>query len=106
MKTKLVSVLVLLTLFHFLPSVSADRISDYEFESGKSTLLINNRSAQKCVALTFDDGPHSKYTPIILDILDKYNAKATFFVIGKNAQEHPDIVLEEFTRGHEIGKHT
>lgn len=84
----------------------AERISDYEFDAGKSNLFVANRSAEKCIALTFDDGPHPKYTEQILDILDKYNAKATFFVIGKNAEMYPDIVLQEYDRGHEIGNHT
>lgn len=58
------------------------------------------------IALTFDDGPHYKYTEQILDILDKYNVKATFFVIGCNAKQHSDIVKEVYKRGHEIGNHT
>ena len=102
-------ILVTVLFFIFLMTISyvkADRISDYEFESGKSNLYVSNRSAQKCVALTFDDGPHPKYTPMILDILEKYNAKATFFVIGKNAKEYPEIIRDEHDRGHEIGNHT
>lgn len=86
--------------------VNAERISDYEYEKGNSQLYVNNRDAGKCVALTFDDGPHPQYTPMILDILDKYDAKATFFVIGKNAKSYPDIVKDEVARGHEIGNHT
>lgn len=86
--------------------VFADKICDYEFESGKSNLFVANRSAEKCVALTFDDGPHPEYTLQILDILDKYDAKATFFVIGENADKYRDIVKEEYDRGHEIGNHT
>lgn len=90
----------------FSNSVCADRICDYEFESGCGHLIVSNRSAEKCVALTFDDGPHKTYTPEILDILDKYNAKATFFIIGENAENNPEIVLETYRRGHEIGNHT
>lgn len=86
--------------------VNADKICDYEFEKGKSNLYVSNRTAENCVALTFDDGPHPKYTKEILDILDKYNAKATFFVVGKNAELYPEIVKEEHERGHEIGNHT
>jgi polysaccharide deacetylase family sporulation protein PdaB len=58
------------------------------------------------VAITFDDGPHPKYTPEILNILKKYNAKATFFVIGQNAEKYPDIIKREVAEGHEIGNHT
>lgn len=58
------------------------------------------------IALTFDDGPHPRYTPVILDILDEYGIKATFFVIGVNATNYPDTVVEVINRGHEIGNHT
>ena len=61
---------------------------------------------KKLVALTFDDGPHPKYTAEILDILAEYGVHATFFVIGKNAKEHPDLVRRELAEGHEVGNHT
>lgn len=60
----------------------------------------------KRVALTFDDGPNAKYTPKLLDILLKYDAKATFFLIGKNVLKEPDIVRRIHSEGHEIGNHT
>ena len=58
------------------------------------------------IALTFDDGPHPRYTPQILNILDKYGIKATFFTIGINAEYYPHVVEEIIKRGHEIGNHT
>lgn len=58
------------------------------------------------IALTFDDGPHPRYTPQILDILDKYGIKATFFTIGVNAEYYPDVIEDVIKRGHEIGNHT
>ena len=61
---------------------------------------------EKVVALTFDDGPHPKYTDEILDILSEYGVKATFFVIGKNVDENPGILKREVDEGHEIGNHT
>lgn len=61
---------------------------------------------QKVVALTFDDGPDAKQTPAILDLLQQYHAKATFFVVGKRVAANPDIVRLAFSRGHEIGNHT
>ena len=69
-------------------------------------VVAGNRDAEKCIALTFDDGPHIKYTDEILDILEQYGAKATFFVIGQNAEKYPDIIQREFAEGHEIGNHT
>lgn len=61
---------------------------------------------QKVVAMTFDDGPHPSLTPKLLDILKARNIKCTFFVIGKNAQEYPNIIRRIIAEGHEIGNHT
>ncbi|NWO14952.1 polysaccharide deacetylase family protein [Virgibacillus sp.] len=61
---------------------------------------------EKVVALTFDDGPNPKYTPLILDILDKFNAKATFFVTGSNAKKYPYLIYRQHLENHEIGNHT
>lgn len=63
-------------------------------------------TSQKLVALTFDDGPHKKYTQEILDILQKYNAKATFFVMGGNAKLYPDLIKKEYAAGHEVANHS
>ena len=61
---------------------------------------------ERIVALTFDDGPHPAYTPRILDILDRRGAKATFFMLGRNVERHPDVVRAVLARGHEIGNHS
>ena len=61
---------------------------------------------EKIVALTFDEGPHPIYTPQILDILDQYQAKATFFMIGNRMEQYPDIVRDVSARGHLIANHT
>ncbi len=58
------------------------------------------------VALTFDDGPHPVWTPIVLDILDAFGVKATFFVAGFRVQEHPEIVADIAARGHSVQNHT
>lgn len=58
------------------------------------------------VALTFDDGPDSQYTPQILDILKEQGIKATFFLIGNRAQLFPDVVKRMIEEGHVIGNHT
>ncbi|MBR4962121.1 MAG: polysaccharide deacetylase family protein [Clostridia bacterium] len=60
----------------------------------------------KKIALTFDDGPHPVYTKEILEILEEYGIRATFFVIGVNAERWPELVREELAAGHEIGNHT
>ena len=58
------------------------------------------------IALTFDDGPDPKFTPAILDVLREKKAPATFFVIGTNAEAHPELLRREVAEGHEIGNHT
>lgn len=60
----------------------------------------------KIVALTFDDGPDPKNTPIILDILNKHEVKATFFLMGNAIVKNPDLVSTIDNSGHEIGNHT
>ena len=61
---------------------------------------------KKCVYLTFDDGPIPEVTPWVLDILDKYDVKATFFCVGDNVRKHPDIYQMVLDRGHRVGNHT
>ena len=58
------------------------------------------------VALTFDDGPDPDVTPLVLDILDRYQAKATFFVVGARAMRLPDLCREIVRRGHTLANHT
>ncbi len=63
-------------------------------------------SVGKKIALTFDDGPHPRLTPKILGILEKYGVRATFFVIGQNAQNYPDAMRLLVSSGCEVGYHT
>lgn len=65
-----------------------------------------NKSAVKVVALTFDDGPIPEYTEKHVDILKSMGVKATFFVIGKNAQKHPELLKYIYENGNEIGLHS
>jgi peptidoglycan/xylan/chitin deacetylase (PgdA/CDA1 family) len=67
--------------------------------------IYRTNSARK-LALTFDDGPNPSITPRLLGLLDRYKAKATFFVIGRYVRECPDLVQETIARGHEVGNHT
>lgn len=64
------------------------------------------KDVKKTIFLTFDDGPHPTITPFVLNELKKYNAKATFFCIGKNVLEHTDLCRKITTEGHAIGNHT
>ncbi len=60
----------------------------------------------KCVYLTFDDGPIPEVTPWVLDILRRYQVKATFFMVGDNVRKHPDIYRMVLEAGHRVGNHT
>lgn len=68
--------------------------------------LINGNPKRMTVALTFDDGPHPQYTQKILDILKTYGVKATFFVVGKMAENYPALVQAEYRAGHQLANHT
>ena len=72
----------------------------------KDVYIFCNTGGEKKIALTFDDGPHPAYTREILDILEDYGIRATFFLIGVNAEQYPDLVQAELAAGHEIGNHT
>ena len=63
-------------------------------------------SPQKVIALTFDDGPNEPYTSQVLDILDSYGIKATFFVVGKNVEYYPDVARRIVMEGHTLGNHS
>lgn len=63
-------------------------------------------SDQKTLYLTFDDGPHPVATPFVLDKLKQYNAKGTFFCLGKNVVTHPRIFERILLEGHSVGNHT
>lgn len=83
--------------------------SDVTGNVSPSAILFGNQErapGTKVIALTFDDGPHPKITKKILDILDRHNAKATFFMVGERVQYYPKTVQDVFSRGHEIGNHT
>ncbi|MFB7381627.1 polysaccharide deacetylase family protein [Kitasatospora purpeofusca] len=61
---------------------------------------------RRVVALTIDDGPDPRHTPTVLSLLEQHGIRATFFLIGENAVEHPDLVREIAARGHHIANHT
>lgn len=63
-------------------------------------------SDERCVYLTFDDGPIPQVTPWVLNTLDQYGVKATFFMVGDNVRKHPDVFRMVVERGHAVGNHT
>lgn len=68
--------------------------------------IQRGRKGSRQVFLTFDDGPVPEVTPQVLDLLDTLEVKATFFMVGDNAQRHPQLVEEVRRRGHNVGNHT
>lgn len=94
--------------FSFTVSIQpahANTFKRFKFEkTGQVFWDINTK--EKLVALTFDDGPDPIYTPQILNALAKYDAKATFFVIGTEAERYPEIIKRQSKEGHELANHT
>lgn len=64
------------------------------------------KTNDKVLYLTFDDGPHPSITPMVLSILEEYNAKATFFCVGDNVTKYPEIFNDIISKGHAVGNHT
>ena len=90
----LFSVLCLLRVFSF----SACAEEQVIYRSAQSDTMK--------IAITFDDGPHPSLTPQILEILEKYGVKATFFMVGVNVTNYPDTARSVIDAGHEVGNHT
>jgi len=64
------------------------------------------KTSQKAVALTFDDGPDPEKTPLVLDVLKKHNARATFFIIGNLAEKQPQLIQKMAAQGNEVANHS
>lgn len=96
----------------FFPVSGNGRLRKFR-DALKDLLQILTRNAflwrvldrKQSVFITFDDGPHPVLTPIVLDIMDRHNAKATFFVVGEKARAYPEIVNQIVNRGHDVGIH-
>jgi peptidoglycan/xylan/chitin deacetylase (PgdA/CDA1 family) len=69
-------------------------------------LLWRKNPSEKVIYVTFDDGPVPEVTPLVLNLLDEYNLKATFFCVGENVEKYPDIYNDILKRGHKTGNHT
>ena len=95
----IVATVICLTLF--LVWASADIGSNIYLKA-----LCKGKTDERLITLTFDDGPNKEMTPKVLDVLKENNIKATFFLIGKNVEQHPDIVKRIIDEGHIIANHT
>ena len=69
-------------------------------------VLVRGPQQGKRISLTFDDGPSEQFTAQVLDILREHRVPATFFVCGKNVEEHPDLLRRIVAEGHEVGNHS
>ena len=90
-------VLILIVSYSIVPTFY------YKF---RGTPIVNEVSENKFLSLTFDDGPDGKYTSTLLDLLKKYDIKATFFVVAKFAEKNPAIIKRMEKEGHTIGLHS
>lgn len=68
--------------------------------------IKSDSAEQQSVYLTFDDGPIPEVTPWVLDVLDSFGIKATFFMVGQNVERYPELYAEVKKRGHSVGNHT
>jgi peptidoglycan/xylan/chitin deacetylase (PgdA/CDA1 family) len=92
-----------------LASAAAASYAGYAAMAPASQLYgrtVTHGSDPRQMALTFDDGPNDPYTMRLLDVLAKYNARATFFLIGRYVRQRPEIARAVLAAGHEIGNHT
>lgn len=96
METLLLWVFYISTLYAFIPGLITRIFGFRVFKHG---------SNEKQFALTFDDGPDPRYTPQLLDLLKRFGAKATFFVVGTNAEKYPELLKRMHEEGHLIGTH-
>ena len=69
------------------------------------TVLFHGDEARREIALTFDDGPHPRDTPQVLEVLAKHNVQATFFLVGKSVKRYPSLAKEIHQRGHQLALH-
>ena len=109
-KSLIVTFILLILFISFIFYFSNTDLLALNYTTNESDKFINNinnilKSNEKVAYLTFDDGPSPSITPKILDILEKENIKATFFVIGKKVEEYPEIVNRAYKEGHYIANH-
>lgn len=91
----------------FFDMVNVQYLTDTDRQAYEAYQAEKQRQAtERMVALTFDDGPNPKTTPMLLDILKKYNAKATFFILGQNIPGNEEIVKRMVAEGHEVANHS
>ncbi len=99
-KSRLYYKIIIIIVFIIITSSQVFSIKNEEI------FIKNGPRDKKYLAITFDDGPHPKETNEVLDVLKKYDAKATFFIAGKHANWYSEPLIRASKEGHEIGNHT
>lgn len=94
------------TQAYYVAVVSGQKPALYTVKTTVKAKPAAPPTGDKVLRLTFDDGPSTATTPAILDLLRQYNAPSTFFMIGKNAAPHPDLVEQVRAAGHTLGNHS
>lgn len=94
------------TAYIKVENILNNKQADVVQEGDRQLKQAEQQASYKRIALTFDDGPHKNVTDQILMTLQKYEVKATFFVLGQNAAKYPDVVKKADAFGHEIANHT
>jgi polysaccharide deacetylase family sporulation protein PdaB len=102
----LLSIICLMAIAATNEAVAVPIKKDRLYYEKKGEMIWEVNTNQRMLALTFDDGPDKVQTNQILDLLRKYNAKCTFFVIGKRVAKYPEIAKRIVAEGHEIANHT
>lgn len=97
---------MLMTMTISVEASPAAGAKDRKYYEKRGEIVWEVPTKTQVIALTFDDGPDPVDTPEILKLLEQYNAKATFFIIGKHAERYPNIVRQEVEAGHELANHT
>tara|TARA_R110002051_G_scaffold324635_1_gene422839 strand:+ start:29938 stop:30714 length:777 start_codon:yes stop_codon:yes gene_type:complete len=102
------SISIIVFIILFLVWLTITTIGSFNISCNYHLQALNsiNGHQKKQVAITFDDGPHHQFTPQIIALLKSYNANATFFCIGKNIENHPELIKNMISEGHTIGNHT
>lgn len=106
MRKRLIFGMAVLLAFCSCPVYSFAEIKNRAYWEAKGDIVWDIHTKEKVIALTFDDGPDPRYTGQILQLLDKYKAKGTFFVMGHKAEKNPSLLQEMQAKGHEIANHT
>lgn len=87
-------------------STGAKVDAQFRYSTNRPDAIVAARITEPMVALTFDDGPDPRYTPLVLQLLARYGAHATFFDVGRHVLSYPDLARAEVRAGNEVANHT